>query len=195
MLREDPWKSVNELAEELYAIFNSDLPVTIDGPLTVDNNTDQPGVVVNQFGGSEQALAVNVGDINSEVGGVDNDGEPTEAESGTGLPAPTEEGGGTVFEATITAINNDNLSCTIDGGAVTVLKPPTLRSTATPPVGVTYVMVDAQTRTATDGTFTETHVIIPPYAVGGTIYVALVGSTYVDLNIDSRAWAKQFPEV
>lgn len=55
--------------------------------------------------------------------------------------------------------------------------------------GVTYHWVDAQTRTATDGTNTETQVINPAYHVGDWIDIGWsISGGWLDMNTDARSW-------
>jgi len=58
LLREK-WPNASMLAEELFAILNSDLPTGIDGPLTIDNQSpDQPALIIRQFGDSPIDIVV-----------------------------------------------------------------------------------------------------------------------------------------
>jgi hypothetical protein len=49
LLRET-WGSPTDLAEELYAMFQSNLPLNINGPVTITNTTPQPALTVQQLG-------------------------------------------------------------------------------------------------------------------------------------------------
>ena len=86
-----------------------------------------------------------------------------------------------------------------------VFKPWTLEKTPwdgnTDAAGVTYTYTDNSTRSATDGTNTETQKITPAYNPGDWIYALPlpVGSdtslsngkstNFIDINSDGRAWA------
>lgn len=43
----EKWRDPNVLAEELYAILNSDKPIVIDSPIEITNNTDGPAITIN----------------------------------------------------------------------------------------------------------------------------------------------------
>jgi len=42
------WKSPDTLAEELYAIFQQETPITMDGPITIRTKPGQPGIIFEQ---------------------------------------------------------------------------------------------------------------------------------------------------
>ncbi len=52
------WKEAQSLAEEVYAILNSDTPFTIDGPVTINNQTGGPAVTINQTNDNSQVFNV-----------------------------------------------------------------------------------------------------------------------------------------
>jgi hypothetical protein len=113
LLRER-WGGVNEAMEELYAILNSDEPLEIDGPVTINNSTGRAPLTINQFGGDGGVVNINRRDeppvqppgfppldfggpgnftitIINQFGGVEtgtsNDGTPPR-------PQPEQQGGG-----------------------------------------------------------------------------------------------------
>jgi hypothetical protein len=53
------WASPMALAEEIYAIFNSDTGTTINGPVTINNPTNQPAITINNGGLGDVALQYN----------------------------------------------------------------------------------------------------------------------------------------
>lgn len=57
LLRER-WANPTILSEEIYAILAGDVPETLNGPVTINNPTGGPAIVVNQLGGSDQLLQV-----------------------------------------------------------------------------------------------------------------------------------------
>ncbi len=57
LLREK-WPNANILAEELFAILTSSIPLTHNGPLEITNNTDGPAITIRNYGGSEIAFRV-----------------------------------------------------------------------------------------------------------------------------------------
>jgi hypothetical protein len=104
---------------------------------------------------------------------------------------------------TITAINNDTLTCTPAGGgdAVTVAKHWDARRTpfdGETVNGYTYTYSSATARQSDDGSTTEDQVITPPYFVGAQIVAErnIAGGTGVtdviweDVNKAGRAWAE-----
>ncbi len=84
-----------------------------------------------------------------------------------------------------------------------IAKPDDLRTTHTSHNGVTFTYTDGSTRSATDGTTTETQVLTPPYVVGdvilalapvvtglrATINGTVTALNWIDLNITARQWA------
>ena len=46
LLREDPWKNANDLAEELYAMINRAAPFEIDGPLVINSPGEFPSIII-----------------------------------------------------------------------------------------------------------------------------------------------------
>lgn len=52
------WKSAQTLAEEIFAILNSDKPLQIDGPVTINNTTAAPSITVKQANNNDQVMNV-----------------------------------------------------------------------------------------------------------------------------------------
>jgi hypothetical protein len=57
LLRED-WANPKMLADELFAIFTSTDPMTLTGPVTIDNTTNQPGLTVRNFGDGNTSMQI-----------------------------------------------------------------------------------------------------------------------------------------
>lgn len=57
-LGRNAWTSAQALSEELRAIFNADKGMTLDGPLTINNRTDQSPLTINQFGPSDLGIQI-----------------------------------------------------------------------------------------------------------------------------------------
>lgn len=114
-----------------------------------------------------------------------------------------------VLRATVTAINDDTLTCSIvahgnvEAETITVAKPCTLQRTpwdGETVDGVTYTYSDSQHREADDGGAyaPEDQIVDPPYVTDGPcpeIYVHWVGNQtdiddcyWIDLNVDGRHW-------
>ena len=111
----------------------------------------------------------------------------------------------------VTVINDDYLECvrvwrgsTLGTDVVFVARPKRLRGSETARDGVTYVLTDPQTRTASKaGETDETQRVTPDYLVGDLIEVTisrgLTGVAQVDAqrgrpvdaNVDGRAWAAE----
>ena len=139
--------------------------------------------------------------INRTLVGVD---APSPSSNGSGGAAPS-------LKLTLVSVSNDYLTCTDSGGnTVYAAKPYELRSTpfdGNTIGGVTYTTLTASTRSATDGTDTETQEIVPAYVVGAEIIgqkpKAGTGVTtdaspqapiaYLEIN-QGRAWAYTEPE-
>lgn len=86
----------------------------------------------------------------------------------------------------------------------TVAKPPLLRGNLASHNSITFTSVSNVSRTADDGTDTETQVVVPAYVVddlivgirgifGGSNLFDVDGEAieWMDLNVDARAWAKE----
>jgi hypothetical protein len=109
-----------------------------------------------------------------------------------------------ILVATITAVNDENLTCSYGGNEITVAKPYHFRTSTfdgTTIGDITYTKITAQRRSAT-GTITfnfgeeieatERQRIFPAYTVGDELTVGIiVGLTYVDLNVDGRLWVRE----
>ena len=83
----------------------------------------------------------------------------------------------------------------LTGERFQALKPPRLRPSETSRDGVSYTYAGPQTRTADDGTDTETQIVIPSYLIGDELivlpYYAPEGAVWIDGNVDARAWARE----
>jgi hypothetical protein len=58
-LRREKWQNADELAEEIYGILNSDEPIEITSPVTINNTTGAPGLTINQHGDTDQGMVIN----------------------------------------------------------------------------------------------------------------------------------------
>lgn len=58
LLREK-WTDPQNLAEEIFGILNSDEPIEIDGPVTINNNTDQSPLTINNYSNSDDDVTIN----------------------------------------------------------------------------------------------------------------------------------------
>jgi hypothetical protein len=58
LLREK-WPDAVTLAEEIFAIWTSEKPVKIDGPLEVTNDTGKPSITINQGDAGDVAITIN----------------------------------------------------------------------------------------------------------------------------------------
>jgi hypothetical protein len=113
-----------------------------------------------------------------------------------------------VIRMRVVSVHNNHLLCTRWIGTEwstiqeKVAKPFLLRASITIRNGITYAFTDPSTRTATQGSNTESQVIVPSYVANhDEIYAVSVPHTGVtesgreltlmDLNIDGRAWAKK----
>jgi hypothetical protein len=101
LLRES-WSRPKELAEELFAIFDSDTPFTIDGPLTINNTSPtEPAIRIRQFGDSPINIVIQRPEVPGAFpGGPDPVDDPVEEEvapdsgSAPGGQQDEEESGG-----------------------------------------------------------------------------------------------------
>jgi hypothetical protein len=57
-LRREDWSSPLELAEEIYAILNSDEPIEIDGRVIINNDGDSTPLTINQYGGDGDIIEI-----------------------------------------------------------------------------------------------------------------------------------------
>lgn len=131
--REQPW-TADLLAEELFAILNSDRPILIDSPveinsddfelpaLTVNNrspNDDTPGVRINREGDKIDidGDTINLGDLGDII---PTENIETEVTGGGGIPGQVVSGtGGTyqvrLYEEGIAAGSTRTVSVTVPG--------------------------------------------------------------------------------
>lgn len=114
---------------------------------------------------------------------------------------------GRVKRFRVKSIQGDYITCrTWDGtteGAndVLIAKPYQLRNSITSRNSISYSYTNTTERVANDGTDTETQVVVPSYVVDDEIFAigkAPTGVddgtdpiTWLDLNLDARAWAKK----
>lgn len=52
------WKSPQELAEELYAMFSADIPLKIEGPVEITTTTQEPPLTIRNYGDSPQDIRI-----------------------------------------------------------------------------------------------------------------------------------------
>lgn len=112
LLREK-WQNPTLLAEELYTILNSDLPLNIDGPVTINNppGSTEPGLTINQEGGGDIAFQINknngdgtqsivqlsyTGDTLVFDGPITDPEDPDADEDNTEEQTPESSGGGSI---------------------------------------------------------------------------------------------------
>lgn len=96
-LTRERWADVNELAEEIYAIWMSEVPVKFDSPIVINNETRGPAMTINQGGTSDQTII-----INRNPG----PGDPLPP----GYPPGSPGGGDTIFiDNSVTIINYDGV--------------------------------------------------------------------------------------
>lgn len=75
-----------------------------------------------------------------------------------------------------------------------VLKPWSLRRTpfdGQSRAGIGYTHTSNVRRTASDGSQSETQVIVPNYFATDELYAVKTDEGWVDINVDGRAWAKE----
>jgi hypothetical protein len=63
-LTRERWRDVNDFAEELKAIWQN-APVTIDGPVTINNSTGGSSMIINQGDVGDTAITINSNPIPS----------------------------------------------------------------------------------------------------------------------------------
>lgn len=187
MLRET-WPNINMLAEEIYAILHSDLPLNITGPVTITNeNPGQPALSLRQPAESDQPpIKVNRLPLAETLPATPTTSQAAQPQTGS-----------SVLAATVVSVSPDALQCTIDGQQATVKKPPILR-VSTPPrpgtLALAYNTADGQQRTASFDASTEDQIVVPVYLVGDVLYTAQTAAgELIDLNVDGRVWATKIP--
>src|SRR5262245_47975157 len=59
-LRRTKWghPAADLLAEELFAIFTSDVPFVIDSPVIIENETNDPPLQIRDFGDSDMSIQI-----------------------------------------------------------------------------------------------------------------------------------------
>jgi hypothetical protein len=58
-LRREGWEDLQEAMDEVWSVFQSDEPFTVDGQLIVNNNTPDAGIVINNTGDTNTAITIN----------------------------------------------------------------------------------------------------------------------------------------
>ena len=111
----------------------------------------------------------------------------------------------------IVTIDDDLLVCNPFNGLeadteseIIVAKPPELRASRTSWNGQTFTYTNSQTRSATNGSDTETQLVTPSYVVGDVVFAVsnIIGGTgvtldddtpveWMDHNCAARAWAEE----
>ena len=168
LLRDD-WPDAQTLAEELYAIFTSTTPTTLQGPVTINNSSNQPDLTTNNYG--------------SGPGGITINKQP--------FPGPPLPPGGSPIEfgnITFTSYFSDGSSSGTNGGSSGASQPPQQSASAFPAMilsggpGATYqvsVYKNGPTGAATAATATQLQIdsgeTIP---VGTWTIVTLVNNKY-----------------
>lgn len=103
------------------------------------------------------------------------------------------------YIATITAINDDTLTCSLSDEEITVNKPYALQKTPFDGESIEYDNGDTvsysydtyRRREATLGGDSEYQVITPDYWVDEEILITKISNSYYDLNQAGRQWAKE----
>lgn len=57
-LRRKKWTDINEFAEEVYTILNSDDPIEIDSPVIITNNTNNSPLTIRNYGANDNAINI-----------------------------------------------------------------------------------------------------------------------------------------
>lgn len=57
-LMREKWPNAQLLAEELIAMFNSEEPIELDGPVIINNNSTEPAITINQGGASNISIQI-----------------------------------------------------------------------------------------------------------------------------------------
>jgi hypothetical protein len=125
------------------------------------------------------------------------------------IPRAAAEAVKTTQQFQIESIEGDYLVCNPYDGTtavatqIKVAKPKLLRRSTTSHNGITYTYTSDSEREASDGSDTETQVIVPAYTIGDVIFAVtnIEGDTGVvadeqyvewqDMNVDARAWSKE----
>lgn len=112
-LLRDQWPSAQMLAEELYAMFQDDIPLKQKAPLTLQPSNGQPGLTIDQLG-NDTGPVITVKRNGTPVGTIvptdnglqlgDKNGNPTTGANGTAILSPPPQ---TVFVGQIVSGSGD----------------------------------------------------------------------------------------
>jgi hypothetical protein len=111
LLREK-WPNADLLAEELFAILTAERPTLTNGPIVINNESDQTPLIIRNLGDAPFAIEIITSDPTKEDGfknaKIDNDGNPVvdeedeeEAEGGGSVPGQVVSGSGTSYSVQI----------------------------------------------------------------------------------------------
>lgn len=115
------WKSPQLLAEELYSMFQADVPNETDQPVIINSSSDDPPLQVRDFGDGD--FLIEFGDKNGSLGGIiaDENGQfqfadPPASAGESPTPQEPADGGGSGIPGKITAhVSGSNYSVALYG--------------------------------------------------------------------------------
>lgn len=58
-LQRESWSDINELAQEIYAIFHSDGQIEFDSPIVINNTTGAAPITINHGGTGDETIVIN----------------------------------------------------------------------------------------------------------------------------------------
>jgi len=159
LLREDGW-TAPDLASELYAIFNAEVPFTVDGPVQITNTDNAPGMTIYQAGPLDTAFqivrpglpAINFQDPAIppiDVGGPGDGGTTdTRVGSGGGITSGTGDGdqvpvstGGGGLAGTVVSGSGSSYMVQLQDGRTVAVTQLQIDPAATIPAGTAAIVV------------------------------------------------------
>src|SRR5262245_5417038 len=92
-LLRDSWKRTKDLAEELYAMFQDDIPLEHNAPITITTRNSSPPLTIRNFGDGDFSIKIIKEDGTPGGGiGTDDDGNPVFKDpNGDPVPNPQDE--------------------------------------------------------------------------------------------------------
>jgi len=138
LLREK-WPNSTLLAEELFAILSPNIPLTHNAPLTINNPTAGPGLIINNAGGGDTTIRFDnngtpVGSVTISGDGITFGGDSSKTEK-------QKQPDRTAFVGTVTGGTGASYTVTLDTGATVGVTVPGILGSEQIPAGANAVVI------------------------------------------------------
>jgi len=141
-LMRESWKGAQELAEELFAMFQGDIPLEHNAPITITSNTDEAPLTLRAFGDLGTVITISrIGDSGTIVFDGDGNlqfGDP--AGNPIQPPAPPPQQGGGGFYGRVLGGSGDTYQVLLSNGSAVTATQLQIEASETIPVD-TYAIV------------------------------------------------------